>query len=58
MRTVFGIMRDLLGISVAALVAFIIWSSPPIPNHQNGGKDLIKPMDKLFTRSIPRPAQD
>jgi len=57
-RNLFDIMRDLLGVSVAALVAFIIWSSPPILHHQNGGKDAIKPMDTLFTRSIPRPAQD
>jgi hypothetical protein len=54
MRTVFGVIRGLLGISVAAFIAVMIWSTFPIGD----GKVSIEPMDKLFTRSIPTPAQD
>jgi hypothetical protein len=58
MRTLFGLMRALLGISVAAFVTVNVWSNLPIPQHQNGSTVSIEPLDKLFTRSIPRPAQD
>lgn len=60
MRTVFGVIRGLFGISVAAFIAITVWSSFPIggPQPQIENKLSIEPMDKLFTRSIPRPAQD
>jgi len=60
MRTVFGVLRGLFGISVAAFIAVTVWSTFPIVGAQPqiGSKISIEPMDKLFTRSIPKPAQD
>jgi len=59
MRTVFRVIRGLFGISVAAFIVVTVWSTFPIGGAQPQlGKVSIEPMDKLFTRSIPTPAQD
>jgi hypothetical protein len=37
MRTLLGMMRTLLGISVAAFIAITVWSNLPIHAHPYGG---------------------
>ena len=38
MRTLFGMMRTLVGISVAAFIMVTVWSNFPIhAQHQSGG---------------------
>jgi len=59
MYTLLGIMRGILGITVAAVVTVTVWSTFPIGGAQPqlGSKVAVEPIDKLFTRSIPTPAQ-